>query len=132
MATESASSDFASGNPAKPTDGLSAATGEKLRAADLGRKAADTVDQARSSVAAGLSTAAGALEDSTDEGGRRTRRAAQATAKALSRGADYLRDNSVRDMAGDAMDVVKNNPGFALFGAIALGFLLGRAFSSRN
>src|SRR5579862_2365861 len=70
MATESASSDFASGNPAKPTDGLSAATGEKLRAADLGRKAADTVDQARSSVAAGLSTAAGALEDSADEGGR--------------------------------------------------------------
>jgi hypothetical protein len=132
MATEPGSSDFASGNPSKPTDGLSAATGEKVRAADLGRKAADTVDQARSSVAAGLSTAADALEDSANETAKRTRRAAQATAKALSRGADYLRDNSAGDMMGDAMDVVKNNPGFALLGAIALGFLVGRAFSSRN
>jgi len=74
----------------------------------------------------GLSAAAG------DESGKRARRAAQATAKAISRGADYLRENSVRDMAGDAMDVVKGNPGFALIGAIALGFFLGRAFSSRD
>jgi ElaB/YqjD/DUF883 family membrane-anchored ribosome-binding protein len=131
MASEPSSSDFASGNPLRPTDGLSAAA-EKLRAADLGRKAADTVDQARSSVAAGLSTAAGVVQDGADESGKRARRAAQATAKAISRGADYLRDNSARDMAGDAMDVVKNNPGFALLGAIALGFLLGRAFSSRT
>lgn len=131
MATEAGSSDFASGNPSNPTDRLST-TGGKAHAADLGRKVADTVDQAGSSMATGLSTAAGALEHSADESGKRTGRAAQATAKAVSRGAGYLRDNSARDMAGDAMDVVKNNPGIALLGAIALGFLVGRAFSSRN
>ena len=47
-------------------------------------------------------------------------------------GADYLRENSARDMVDDAMDVVKNNPGVALLGAVALGFLVGRVFSARS
>jgi ElaB/YqjD/DUF883 family membrane-anchored ribosome-binding protein len=133
MATEPGSSGFASGNPSNLTDKLSVAAGEaKSRAADLGRKAAESADQARSSAAAGLSTAAGAIEDGANEGGKRARRAAQATTKALSSGAEYLRDNSARDMLDDAMDVVKNNPGVALLGAVALGFLVGRAFSSRS
>ena len=133
MATETGSSGFASGNPSNLTDKLSAAATEgKARAAELGRKAADTADQARSSTAAGLSTAAEAIQDGADEDGRRVRRAAQATAKALSTGADYVRENSARDMVDDAMDVVKNNPGVALLGAVALGFLVGRVFSSRS
>ena len=133
MATEPGSSGFASGNPSNLTDKLSAAATEgKARAAELGRKGADTADQARSSAAAGLSTAAGALEDGANEGGKRARRAAQATANALSSGADYLRDSSAREMVDDAMGVVKNNPGVALLGAVALGFLVGRAFSSRS
>ena len=133
MATEPGSFGFDSGNASNPTDKLSAAATEgKARTADLGRSAADSVDQARSSAAAGLSTAAGAIEDGAKEGGQRARRAAQATANALSSGADYLRDNSARDMVDDAMDVVKNNPGVALLGAVALGFLVGRVFSSRS
>jgi hypothetical protein len=126
MATETGSSGFASGNPSNLTDKLSAAATE-------GRvRAAGSIDQARSSAAAGLGTAAGAIENGANEGGKRARRAAQATARALSSGADYLRKNSARDMVGDAMDVVKSNPGVALLGAVALGFLVGRAFSSRS
>ena len=132
MAIESTSG-FASGNPSNLNEKLSAAATEaKSRAADLGRKVTDTADQARSSAAAGLSSAAGAIEDGAVEGSNRARRAAHATAKALSSGADYIRDNSARDMVDDAMDVVKNNPGVALLGAVAIGFLVGRAFSSRS
>jgi hypothetical protein len=114
MATEPNSSDFATGNPS------------------LGRKAADVADQGRSAAAAGLSAAAGAVNDTAEEGANRVKRAAQRTATALSSGADYIRDNSVQDMISDALDVVKNNPGAALLGAVAVGFLIGRAAASRN
>jgi ElaB/YqjD/DUF883 family membrane-anchored ribosome-binding protein len=132
MAPESPSG-FASGNPSNLHDTLSAgATDAKSRAAELGRKGTETADQARSSAAAGLSAAAGAIEEGAVEGSKRARRAAHATANALSSSADYIRDNSVRDMLDDATDVVKNNPGVALLGAVAIGFLVGRAFSSRD
>jgi ElaB/YqjD/DUF883 family membrane-anchored ribosome-binding protein len=133
MATEPSSSNFASGSPSASNDRLSAvATEAKARAENLGRKATETADQARSSVAAGLSAAASAVDKNGNEGANRVRGAAHRTANALSSGADYIRDNSVRDMMDDAMGLVKSNPGAALLGAVAIGFLVGRAFSSRN
>ena len=129
MATEPGSS-FSSGNPSNLTDDAPRDGG--ARAAEVGRRAAGIADQARSSAAAGLSNAASALEDTANEGAKHARRAAQATANALSKSADYLRDNSAQDMVDDAMDVVKRNPGIALAGAVALGFFVGRAFSSRS
>jgi ElaB/YqjD/DUF883 family membrane-anchored ribosome-binding protein len=133
MANEPSSSNFSSGSPSNFNDKLSAAANEtKARAADLGRKATDTADQARTTAAAGLGAAAGAIADNADKGANRARRAAHRTADALSSGADYIRDTSVRDMMDDATEMVKNNPGAALLGAVAIGFLVGRAFSSRN
>jgi len=79
-----------------------------------------------------ISTAASAIENGASDGARRAQRAAHATASALSSGADHIRGASARDIAGDAMGVVKNNPGAVLLGAIALGFLLGRALPSRD
>jgi ElaB/YqjD/DUF883 family membrane-anchored ribosome-binding protein len=132
MATESTSG-FASGNPSNLRDKVAAADHEaKSRATDLGREVSDTADQARANAAAGLSNAADAIDDQADEAATRTRRAAHRTANALSSGADYIRDNSARDMMDDAIDVAKNNPGIALLGAVAIGFLVGRAFSSRS
>jgi hypothetical protein len=133
MATEPGSSGFPTGNPPNLTDKLSAAATEgKARAAELGRKVTDSADRVRISTADGLSSAADVVEDGASKGGKQARRAAHATANALSRGADYLRDNGARDMVEDAMDVVKSNPGVALLGAVALGFIVGRAFSSRS
>jgi ElaB/YqjD/DUF883 family membrane-anchored ribosome-binding protein len=132
MPTESTSG-FASGNPSNLRDKVAAAVHEaNSRATDLGRKVSDTADQARANAAAGLGNAAEAIEDQADEAATRTRRAAHRTANALSSGADYIRDNSARDMMDDAIDVAKNNPGIALLGAVAIGFLVGRAFSSRS
>jgi ElaB/YqjD/DUF883 family membrane-anchored ribosome-binding protein len=133
MATESGSSGFASGNAPNLGDKLSAAAAEgKARAGEMGRKAADSADQVRSAAAAGLGSAANAAEGVAKEGGKRARRAAAATANAISSGADYIRDTSAQDMVDDARDVVKNNPGVALLGAIALGFIVGRLFASRS
>lgn len=130
MATEPGSS-FSSGNPSNPNDHAPSDGG--TRAAEVGRRQAGGIaDQARSSAAAGLSSSASTLEDTANEGVKYARHAAQATANALSKSADYLRDNSAQDMAEDAMDVVKRYPGIALAGAVALGFFVGRAFSSRS
>lgn len=129
MATEPGAS-FSSENPSNLTD---AAPGDGEARAAVGRRQAGGIpDQARSSAAAGLTSAASALEDTVNEGAQHARRAAQATANVLSKSADYLRDNSAQDMVEDAMDVVKRNPGIALAGAVALGFFVGRAFSSRS
>ena len=116
-------------------DRLSSVAGEaKSRATDLGRKAVESADQARSDAASGLRAAAENLDERADDmpGGPRAAGAARRTARALSAGADYVRDTSARDMMGDAMEVVKNNPGVALLGAVAVGFLVARALSSRD
>ena len=128
-----ATSDFAPANPQNLHDKLSAAAAEaKSRAAELGRKVTDTADQARSSAAAGISNAADAIDDGAGEGATRARRAAHRTAKVLSSSADYIRDHSARDIVKDATDVLKNNPGAALLGAAAIGYLVGRAVTSRK
>jgi ElaB/YqjD/DUF883 family membrane-anchored ribosome-binding protein len=132
MANAPSSSDFSPGPPSFNDKLSSAATEAKSKAADLGRKAADTVDQARPATAAGLSAAAGSIDDNADQATHLAQRAAHRTAHALSASAEYIRDNSVREMMDDAMAVVKNNPGAALLGAAAIGFIVGRAFSSRS
>jgi ElaB/YqjD/DUF883 family membrane-anchored ribosome-binding protein len=104
----------------------------KARAAELGRKTVNAADQARSSAASGLSGAADAVDDKADDIGAQAAGGTRRAARALSASADYVRDTSVRDMMGDAMDVVKNNPGVALLSAAAVGFLVARALSSRD
>jgi hypothetical protein len=44
-------------------------------------------------------------------------------------GAEYLRANDVETMMSDLMDTVRRNPGAALLGAAAVGFILARALS---
>jgi cell division septum initiation protein DivIVA len=130
---EPGSSAYSSSNPPNPSDKLStAATDAKARVADLGRRAAETIDHARTSAADGLSTAADAVHHAASEGNKRATRIAHATADGLSGSANYLRDHSASDILDDAMNIVKNNPGLALLGAAALGFVVGRAFSSRG
>ena len=89
------------------------------------RKGCTAADQARVSAAAGLDTVASNMH----HGGDRVASAAHGAADAVSHGAGYLRDNDVQTMMGDRVDVIRRNPGPALLGAAAFGFLLGRALS---
>jgi len=97
----------------------------KAKAQDVGAKAAQRADQARVGAAAGLDTVATTLH----EKGERVASAAHTAADAVSYGAEYLRENDVQTMLSDLMDVIRRNPGPALIGAAALGFMLGRALS---
>ena len=103
----------------------------KGKAAEMGQKVADKIDENRGTAASGLETAASALREKADTlpGGDRVASAAHATADAVGVAADYVRENDVKAMMTDVQKLVKNNPGVALLTAAALGFLIARTFS---
>ena len=102
----------------------------KGKAAEMGQKVADKIDENRGTAASGLESAAGALHEKADSlpGGARVANAAHAT-DAVGVAADYVRENDVKAMMTDVQKLVKNNPGVALLTAAALGFLIARTFS---
>ena len=103
----------------------------KGKAAEMGQKVADKIDENRSAAASGLESAAGALREKADTlpGGEKVVTAAHATADAVGVAADYVRDTDVKAMMADVLKLVKNNPGAALLTAAAVGFLMGRTLS---
>jgi hypothetical protein len=114
--------------PTPNTDSLGVAKG---KAAEMGQRVADTIDDNRGAAASRLESAADTLRDKADTlpGGERVAHAAHATADAVVSAADYVRQNDVKAMMTDVQTLVKNNPGVALLTAAALGFLLARTFS---
>lgn len=109
-----------------PNDPLSSPGVEaQAAAAELGRKAARKTEQARSRAAEGLDSAARSMH----AGGERVAGAVHTAADALSSSAQYMREHELRDMLDDMLEVVRSNPGAALLGAAALGFLIGRAMT---
>lgn len=103
----------------------------KGKAAEMGQRAADKIDENREAAASGLESAAGALRERADTlpGGEKVANAAHATADAVGVAADYVRENDLKTMIADVQRLVKNNPGPALLTAAALGFLIARTFS---
>ena len=114
--------------PAPNTDSPGASKG---KAAEIGQRVADTIDENRGAAAGGLESAAGALREKAETlpGGEKVVTAAHATADAVGVAADYVRDNDVKAMMADVLQLVKKNPGAALLTAAALGFLMGRTLS---
>jgi len=101
------------------------------KAAEMGQRVADKIDENRGAAANRLESAAGALRERADTlpGGERVAHAAHKTADAVVVAADYVRENDVKTMMTDVQQLVKNNPGVALLTAAALGFLLARTFT---
>ena len=116
MATDPTSTDFT-----KPASSPSFAD-QPRAAGEFAGDGSPSAARARSRVADGLESAA----QSMHAGGARLADATRGAGEALASSAQYLRDNDIRSMTDDAMEVVKKNPGVALLGAAALGFLLGR------
>ncbi len=67
-----------------------------------------------------------------DAGGQRVASLAHGAAGKLNSTADYIREHDANAMFADVKTLVKNNPVPALLGAAALGFVLAKAFSSRD
>ena len=102
------------------TERVSDAAAEvKDRVADLGRTAADKINEKREAAASGLERAAATLP------GEKVAELAQSTA-------EYVRDHDVNRMMTDVERLVKNSPRPALLIAGVIGFLIGRAFSSND
>ena len=101
------------------------------KAAEMGQKVADRIDDNRGAAASGLESAASALRGNADRlpGGEKVANAARATADAVGVAADYVRENDLRAMIRDAQQLVRNNPGPSLLIAAALGFLIARTLS---
>lgn len=97
----------------------------KSKVREAGARATDRADQARVGAAAGLDSVASTLHEKGDQ----VASAAHGAADAVAYGAEYLRDNDVRTMLSDLVEVIRRNPGPSLLGAAALGFMLGRALS---
>jgi ElaB/YqjD/DUF883 family membrane-anchored ribosome-binding protein len=111
-----------------------AASQAKSKAANLGRAAAEKIDQQRSAAAGGLKSAASTLHEKADSlpGGDRVANIAHTAADKLASTSDYIRDHDVQTMMTDVERLVKNNPGPALLGAAVIGFLVARTFSSND
>jgi hypothetical protein len=111
-------------DPSSRSDDTSGASlGARSSADDVGREASGTAEQVRATAADSLDSAANAVHS----GGARVASAAHSAADSLSSGAQYVRERDARDMIEDLREVVRNNPGSALLGAVALGFVVGRA-----
>jgi hypothetical protein len=108
-----------------------AAADLKSKASGVGAEAAETMARARAAAAGGIDSAASALHEGAEAlaSGSRVRSGANKAADALVTSAEYIRGHDVGAMVDDLLGVVRKNPGPALLGAAALGYLVGRAFS---
>ena len=114
---------------------LTDAAGEvKQKVSELGRSATNKIDENRDAAASGLKEAASILDEKAEglPGGEKITGLAHATADKLSSTADYVREHNVNQMMTDVETLVKNNPGASLLTAAVIGFLVGRAFTSRD
>ena len=104
------------------------------RASEAGRSAGARMEEGRRSAAGALDRAADALHRKAERipGGMRTTDLAHTTADKLHNTAHYLRDHDLKDMMGDFENVVRRRPGQALLGALAVGFLVGRAIRKEH
>jgi ElaB/YqjD/DUF883 family membrane-anchored ribosome-binding protein len=124
-------SDAASRVSDKISDAASAA---KTAVSDFGRTAANTADENRAAAARGLQSAASTLHQKADSfgGGQTVAGLAHSAADTLSSTANYVKEHNMSRMMVDLERLVKNNPGQSLLAAAAIGFLVGRAFSSSD
>ena len=106
----------------------------KRNVVDMGRAAADKIDENRDAAAEGLDKAASVLHEKAESlpGGEKVSGLAHATADKLSSTADYVREHTVNKMMTDVETLVKNNPVPAIAAAAVIGLLVGRAFSTND
>jgi ElaB/YqjD/DUF883 family membrane-anchored ribosome-binding protein len=100
----------------------------KDKVSDFGRTAAAKIDESRDGAASGLESAASTLHEKADS----VHGIAHATADKLTATAEYVRGHDVSHMMADVEELVRRNAGPSLVAAAAIGFLVGKAFSSKD
>lgn len=107
-----------------------AATTTNQKVVNAGRQASDKIDEKRGPAADTLHSAASTIHEKAEDlpGGETVKNVAHSAAEKLDVTAGYIRKHDVRAMLSDVEDIVKRNPGPSLLIAVAIGFLIGRAF----
>lgn len=102
----------------------------KQKVSDTGRRATGQIDAKREPAADALEDAASSIHEKAENlpGGDTVKGIAHSTADKLETTADYIRGHDVKSMLSDVEDIVRRNPGPSLLAAVAVGFLIGRAF----
>jgi ElaB/YqjD/DUF883 family membrane-anchored ribosome-binding protein len=104
-------------------------------ALEMGKQAATKVgekaDDATAATGRGIQSVAGTLRENLPQSGM-IGGATRAVADTLEQGGRYLEHEKLSGMAEDITDVIRSHPVPALFIALGIGFLLGRALSSRS
>jgi ElaB/YqjD/DUF883 family membrane-anchored ribosome-binding protein len=104
----------------------------KDRVADTGRRTVDKIDASREPTADALGRAASGIHETTDRATQRLSGAAHRAADRIQATADYVREHDLRAIGNDVVGIVNRYPRESVAIAVALGFLLGRAFRSRT
>lgn len=102
----------------------------KEKSAEFERTAINKIDESRGPAASALKTAATKLHDKADglPGGQTVSGVAHAAADKLGSVADYFQGHDGKQMMSDVERIVKRHPAQSLMVALAVGFLVGRAF----
>lgn len=111
-----------------------AAATAKQKVSEAGRQATDRIDEKRGPAADAIESAASTIHEKAESlpGGETVRSVAHSAADKLESTAGYIREHDVRAMFSDVEDIVKRNPGPSLLIAVAVGFLIGRAFRGED
>ena|ERR1700674_3862700 len=101
----------------------------KEKAGEMAGKVSDTVDKTRDQAVHGLDRAASALHENAEEmpGGPKVVSMAHTVADGMESAAQYLRDANFEDMKEGVLSTCRQYPAQTLLGALAIGFLVGRA-----
>jgi ElaB/YqjD/DUF883 family membrane-anchored ribosome-binding protein len=128
--------DLSGYEPGTPPDSENTIAEKAYRAKDKvtaqGRRAVERVEASRRPTADALERAASGLHDSADRTTQKAASMAHRAADKLQATADYVRGNDLRSMADDVVTVVNRYPRESVAIAVAVGFLVGRAFRSRE
>ena len=100
----------------------------KEKVADLGLRAADSIDNSRRSAAGVLDSAASSVHSGADK----ISDAAHSAADKFQATAEYVRRTDLKSMVDDLTGVVKRYPGQSLAAAAVLGFLAGRGLRGND
>ena len=112
------------GAEAKLTD---AGQQAQAKAAEVGHKAQEKADSALDTAAGSMSHAAETLREMSEGSGGVQEQAGVKLAEGMEKTAGYLREHDTGQLWDDLEQFVREHPTQAVTGAVAVGFILGRA-----
>jgi ElaB/YqjD/DUF883 family membrane-anchored ribosome-binding protein len=98
-------------------------------AADFGRSAVENIDRNLKNAAGALESTASAIRSKLPAEGGRMSGAAHTAVEKLDATARYLRTHDTHDLMTGLESWTRRNPGAAIGGALALGFLIGMSLN---